>query len=174
MCSELCYSWHPQVRGNECKCSCTISVTSFRNHILEAKDMFEYWITVMTLNCTYLVMCTMNHYVLTLRKTYVQHHLALSSHLYHCLLSVLLSYTFQIQIYSKYFLLSLLWYMSHPFHYRHSVSSTNHEISHYQIFSASSLTYNIMSPNITVLSYILKYIILQSFPQPSIISIVSS
>jgi len=62
----------------------------------------------MTLNCTYLVMCVMNHYVLSLRKTYVQHHLALSSHLYHCLLSVLLSYTFQIQIYSKYFLLSLL------------------------------------------------------------------
>ena len=62
--------------------------------ILEAKGMFECWITVMTLNCAYLIMCVMNHYVLSLRKTFVQHHLALSSLLYRYLSSVLLSYTF--------------------------------------------------------------------------------
>jgi len=56
MCSKLCYSWHRQVGGNKCKYSCTIPVTAFRNHILEAKETFECWITVMTLYYTYMFM----------------------------------------------------------------------------------------------------------------------
>jgi hypothetical protein len=37
-------------------CSSTVSFTTFRNHVLEAKAMFECWITEMTVYYNHLIM----------------------------------------------------------------------------------------------------------------------
>jgi hypothetical protein len=51
-------------------CSNTIPVTAFRNHILEAKEMLECWITVMTLNYTFLFMLVPDEALLRPRFTF--------------------------------------------------------------------------------------------------------
>ena len=79
--------------------------------------------------------------------------------MYSTISQVLYSLILFIAIYSNLLITFVVYVSSIPL--EHSASSTNHETPHYQIFSASSLTYSITFTNITVLSYIVNFIILQ-------------
>ena len=45
------------MRESENKCSSTIPVSAFRNHVFESKEIFQCWIRVMIVYYTYLIMC---------------------------------------------------------------------------------------------------------------------